>query len=147
METLNRQQVYEKVREFFSRPGAVFGYSGSMCVYRGDGDPLSPVRCAIGCLLPDNLYDDGMENTGAEEVYNGDWHNFDDSGNEYEGYGIGHLFDPSDEGMPYFLSEMQEIHDGVARRLKGGFPDATMELFITNLDIFAKDNDLQVVNA
>lgn len=64
-------EVLDAVKEYFSRPGAVLAANmdaedGEVrCVYRGDNDPASPVRCAIGCLIPDELYNPDWEGYSA----------------------------------------------------------------------------------
>lgn len=72
---LSRQDVIDRVKEYFSRPGAVLAQfpdpeaaRGKRCVYRGDNDPHSPVRCAVGCLIPDELYRSEMEDKTADAV-------------------------------------------------------------------------------
>lgn len=46
------------------------GYEGERCVYRGPGGE----RCAVGCILPDELYSEGIEGWGADYLgrYGGD---------------------------------------------------------------------------
>jgi len=70
---MNRQEIYEAQREYFSRPGAVLAktlathgdhLSSQSCRYRLDPeDPTSP-GCAVGCLIPNELYDEAMDNLG-----------------------------------------------------------------------------------
>lgn len=62
------QEAYENIREHFSQPDAVLGKSNSGCFYRGDGDPQSPIRCAFGVLIRDDLYKPEMENKHAAAV-------------------------------------------------------------------------------
>ena len=61
--------IYNQIKEYFSRPDAVFamkdrGKDGN-CVYRLDNDPSSPVRCVVGCLIPDDLYNSDWEGAGV----------------------------------------------------------------------------------
>lgn len=59
---MNTQQVYEKIRAHFTQPGAELATETSRgCVYRGDYHAHSPVRCAVGVLIPDELYEPDME--------------------------------------------------------------------------------------
>lgn len=37
---------------------------GETCVYRGEGD----MRCAVGCLIPDDQYKDTLEGTSVEGI-------------------------------------------------------------------------------
>jgi len=59
---MNTQQVYEKIRAHFTHPGEELATeTGRGCVYRGDYDAHSPVRCAVGVLIPDEVYEPEME--------------------------------------------------------------------------------------
>jgi hypothetical protein len=58
-------EMYNQIKDHFSKPDAVLSKSppdrGGMCFYRLDRDPLSPVRCAVGCLIPDDKYNPDWE--------------------------------------------------------------------------------------
>jgi len=72
------QEAYEKMRAWFSRPEAVLareewtdeeGFTHiERCFYREGHAAESEVRCAIGCLIPDELYDHGFEGTAAHAL-------------------------------------------------------------------------------
>lgn len=64
---MTTQEAYEAIREFFSRPEATLAWDEGLgeCVYRGGGEPDSPIRCAFGCILPDDLYSPNMEGTSV----------------------------------------------------------------------------------
>ena len=72
MAVLDNQAAYERVRAWFSEEGheiaRVKRDGMTECVYRGDGDPHSPVRCAFGVLIPDELYDSRMEGRNCRAV-------------------------------------------------------------------------------
>lgn len=63
-----RMSALVKAREWFARKGAQFGYKDGYCVYRGDNDPESEIRCGIGCLLPNEAYHRGLENRGITAI-------------------------------------------------------------------------------
>jgi len=45
-------QAYIKIKEYFSRPGAVLAKDGAVhCLYRTE----TGAACAVGCLLPDHV--------------------------------------------------------------------------------------------
>lgn len=49
------QEVYEFIRAYFSRPNARLAkVDGVQCVYR---DRIDGAKCAVGCLISDELYD------------------------------------------------------------------------------------------
>lgn len=45
-------ELVDRMIEYFSRPGAVLARDGYSCYYRREVDGA---RCAIGCLLPDDV--------------------------------------------------------------------------------------------
>lgn len=64
------QAAYEQIRAYFTRPDAAQAFSekDGICVYRGydehgNRDPYSPIRCALGVLIPDHLYQPTFERT------------------------------------------------------------------------------------
>jgi len=64
-------EMYNQMKEHFSKPDAVLGKEmaiGGMCFYRLDRDPLSPVRCAVGCLIPDDKYNPDWEGLSVRDA-------------------------------------------------------------------------------
>lgn len=60
---MEAQEIFDRVWKWFvtdRNPRGVSG-NGYTCIYRGDRDPQSPIRCAIGCLLEDAEYDSCFE--------------------------------------------------------------------------------------
>jgi len=60
---MNRQEVFDKVAAHLltQREKSKDSYG---CLYRSpDG-----LKCAIGCLIPDNLYDKAIENSPVDEL-------------------------------------------------------------------------------
>jgi len=102
---MNKQEIYLKMREHFSKPNVKFGVIArdtvtEDCVYRGNSDPTSPIRCIFGCILPDDKYDPGMEGKFADQVI--------------DQYGLKDMF-PSDTWE--FIADMQALHDELARSI------------------------------
>ena len=68
MTELNRfadtQEFYEYVRNYFTQPGADRAISGETgdCVYR----TATGQACAVGCAIPDELYDSIIEGRSAK---------------------------------------------------------------------------------
>lgn len=57
---MTRQEVYNKVRDHLLAQGEQS--AGMMgCQYRAERSDGTVLMCAIGCLIPDELYDDGLE--------------------------------------------------------------------------------------
>jgi len=66
-------EMYNQMKDHFSKPGAVLGkemvnIGGGSCYYRLDRNPASPVRCAVGCLIPDDKYDPDWEGLGISAM-------------------------------------------------------------------------------
>ena len=86
---LTRQQAYEHIRHYFTRPGAKLSRGHGGCYYRHPDDGR---KCAVGCLIPDELYKPDMERRSAScvLVHDLDW----------------------DRNLVVFLSDAQVAHDG-----------------------------------
>lgn len=140
---MDRQAIYERVRTFFSQPGAQLSKSrfeddetGTNCYYRWDPETDghyadAPLRCGIGCDFPDALYDNGMEGTGVAGLfldYPAVAAHFEVQVKDAEGQMSRDVF---------WLGELQGIHDGAAN----------VEEFLQGLDVFAESSGLTVVGA
>jgi hypothetical protein len=109
MDAFKQRAIIGKVREYFSRPDAVLAYEATFkydedsgqCVYRGNGDPASSVRCGIGSLVPDSEYDPEWEGEGVYGIWS-DLHRILD-------------LDVHDESARLWLSNLQAKHDDKAR--------------------------------
>jgi len=113
------QEAYERMRVFFSRPNARIALTeGGTCVYRGEDDPASPLRCAVGCLIPDDQYHYSFE---GEAIYD-----------EI----VAKVPAIQDVDID-FLLQAQESHDASASPIQ----------FIGNLDAIADDWDLNIARA
>jgi hypothetical protein len=60
---LTTQDAYEQMRKWFSDPRHEAGWDPDhkRCVYRGDEGAKSQKRCAVGCIMPDDLYDADLD--------------------------------------------------------------------------------------
>lgn len=58
---MNRQKTYDTVKAHLLKQGERSVGPGDMCMYRGPNG----LKCAIGCLIPDELYDPKMEYVGS----------------------------------------------------------------------------------
>lgn len=62
---MNNQEVFDAVAIHITEQGGKSLMNDYMCAYRApDGK-----RCAIGCLIPDHLYDRGIEGLGINGIY------------------------------------------------------------------------------
>ena len=63
---MTNQEAFDKVWEHFVVNGGPFSRSDNAggCAYRGDGG----ARCAMGVLIPDEMYSTDMEGTRASSV-------------------------------------------------------------------------------
>lgn len=91
---MNKQEAFDTVvKHLYSMKGQSLGLidGEKACAYRG-GDGA---RCAIGCLIPDELYEAGMEGLSARRLLQ-------------QFAGVKELFDGVDSE---FLLDLQLIHD------------------------------------
>ena len=65
--TVEKSELFEKVRNHLLEQGRRAADEKGDCLYRGpDG-----TKCAVGCIIPDDLYDPDMEDCSAFEVKHG----------------------------------------------------------------------------
>jgi hypothetical protein len=118
---MDTQQAYEQIREYFAHPSAVLAKQdgGTSCAYRTD---VGGHACAVGCIIPDEVYDERMEGTSFCPNWLGRW--------QYLA-GLLHNVDKD------FLRRAQVLHDVVA---------ADAKAFVTGLDVLAAASGLVVSN-
>lgn len=93
------QEAWEKIYEYFSRPGAVIAFGKTSCMYRVGRD-LDGAACAVGCLIPNEHYDEAMdERVGSIDAY-------DIYSLMHEGY-----LNVENPGTLALLGELQAMHD------------------------------------
>jgi hypothetical protein len=129
---MDRQAIYEQVREYFSRPNAQLCKENSKdgaCYYRYDWRPTmekhygqAPMRCVLGVLIPDHCYDSHMEGLGAEELFDR-WPSL-----------LDHI-DVESERDRAWLEAMQPMHDDAL----------SVSQFLEVLDNYAEETGLIVV--
>jgi hypothetical protein len=70
MTCLNNQEIFDKVSEHLINQGcksvSVKDNNSFCCMYRGKNGNM----CAVGCLIPDELYSPDMENKSPEYLLN-----------------------------------------------------------------------------
>lgn len=96
---LNKQEVFNKVALHLLKQGvrsqSDYDDTGSFgCAYRGDNG----TSCAVGCLIPDELYHPDMENSTASSVL--------------AMFPKTQSLFTEDVKEGYFLTYLQRIHDG-----------------------------------
>lgn len=109
------QSAYDKIRAYFSKPGATIAYDVEIraCRYRtSDGR-----KCAVGCLVPDSLYTKSMENMPG-------WSAIEAAGLEDMFADVSHTF----------LNNAQSAHDHAM----------SVEDFLRMLDGIALDEGIEV---
>lgn len=62
-ETLTTETAWQRIYDHFSKPGAQL-----LCYYRRHRHAEDTVRCAVGVLIPDNLYRPEMEQNGIDDL-------------------------------------------------------------------------------
>lgn len=93
---MNKREVFDKVKtHLLSQMLRSVDTAGRMCAYRGAGG----LKCAVGCLIPDDLYTPKIEGGGPFSPK---------LDLILDKLGLG------DVEMKSFLSELQRIHDNFA---------------------------------
>lgn len=112
---LTRADIIQRVREHFSKPDTVLAFDGAKCIYRGENDPASPVRCFVGVIIPDEIYNPEFENEPASLIFD--------------------VLAPlvATDVTPAWLDNLQAIHDDHA----AGGVHFHMEDLLRDLDYFA----------
>lgn len=132
------EQVVRGTYEYFSRPGAKLAFEQrynadedeiGICVYRGDYDATSPIRCAFGVHIPDDRYDPRMEGVSAGALIDG----CPASGTTLPP--LRDLFAP--DATIAKLEYLQGLHDDIARSFEGT-PEEAVQEFLTTLESEAK---------
>ena len=125
---MTAQDAYEGIHAYFSQPDAQLARgSDGNCYYRS---PLGR-RCAVGCLIPDEIYEDSFETQSFVSL----WVHNKEIRNLFPGDQSSRLFN--------FLVEAQNLHDGdIVRGV--GREVTTAEEFISALDDLAHRYDLKV---
>lgn len=114
---MTTQEAYEAQREFFSRSDAAYGYRQETgdCCYRVPS--RETLRCAIGCLLPDDQYERDHEREDLASIKK-----------IYDNLGLVSLS---------WMRESQCLHDSCARQRH------TMGEFVGMLDALALHHGLR----
>lgn len=131
--------MYDQIRAYFSRPEAVLskiaGETGLTftCRYRLDPSNPESAACAVGCLIPNDLYDEELDEledgTGISDVIAAcEWSEVCEA--------VYDFLNLSDERTQDFLMSAQDAHDH--RDTK------TPAQFVATLDVIAERYGLQV---
>jgi hypothetical protein len=126
---MTTQEAYDQMRAWFTRPGAqlartatitVDGLNVHGCHYRLPAEPQAQKRCAIGCLIPDAIYDPAIEDQSIGTVL------------------MAHrlIDDLLDQVDIHFLEQAQELHDYNGT--------ANVNEFVIGLDNIATRHGLKV---
>ena len=140
---MNTQQAYEKMRSYFAQQGAVLAKApsqttvdGALCMYRTpEGN-----KCAVGCLIPDDLYSSALERMGIvqwQELLAGATADREFFRSEVSTVAatasvLGFLHDVDKE----FLGRAQKLHDSLASDVKS---------FVIMLDLLAEASGLRPI--
>lgn len=145
-ENPTEQEVYEYIRQYFSRPNAVLAKyedeMGDRCVYRDDFGN----KCAVGCLISDELYDSPLDakwrsENGVRVLTVGEYIESKNVGAIADVPSLQNLVNgDSEEGQKKleFLKYAQEAHDSAVT--------ADAHDFVEKLDALASARGLRLVS-
>ena len=90
----SRQEIFDYVTPLlFAQGERSMLEGGTTCAYRGEHG----MRCAVGFLIPDELYSDGLEGKSAMDV---------DMTKRLNNVIL------TDDDLGLFLTDLQDVHDG-----------------------------------
>lgn len=122
---MTNQQAYQRVRFWFSRPNARYGMGmDEGCVYRAHTNANSLIKCAVGCLIPNNIYAN-IQTLHPDIEF-------------LSLYDMSNLVPDLQEVDLEFLKKLQSMHDSCARQ------NRPMSFFIRRLDALARRYELVV---
>lgn len=127
IKALTFQQIFNKVGKHLltqleqSRRPSTTKFAGD-CLYRTH----TGLKCAIGCLIPDDIYDPDMENQSAGHLLT----RWTIPGLHHQGY---------DHPLATFLNKLQTIHDDSGREFD---PVYNKEAWSQELRMLANKYDL-----
>jgi hypothetical protein len=131
---LTKQQVFDNAYLGILKNGLSFATHpdrvGAECRYRLSGKPSDPIRCAIGHSIPDELYEESMENMQVTNP-------------ECESHLV-QVFKPDDAD---FLCEVLMVHDNlthsgtIGEELVTAFTSRMLEL-VTKYDLTLPTGDI-----
>jgi len=71
---VTRQEMYDKLFVRFSKPTTLMGINPqstsdtSECIYRGNENPASRRKCAVGSCIPNSVYKPAMEGNAVDSL-------------------------------------------------------------------------------
>ena len=65
---MNKQRVFEFVTTFLASQGKPASNDKGSCFYRTKDDNGKTLKCAAGCLIPDNVYYEAMEGENVRDL-------------------------------------------------------------------------------
>lgn len=117
---LSKLEIITKIREHFSEQGALaWDDKAEICKYRTPNGQ----KCAVGALIPDELYDPSYEGKAVQTINMFAKQDFDEF-----------LFDPK---LEPFLTYLQDLHDRAAETFNED-PARALAHFQSDLDHFAR---------
>lgn len=96
------QEIFDKAARHLLTQGVKCVDSDGICKYRGD----EGTACAVGCLIPDELYDQGIEGVSVSYMAC-----FDNKEQELIFSLLASGVDLSDRLVRNLVSELQDCHD------------------------------------
>ena len=114
---MTEQEIFDSVLAHLRKQGRASVNGQGKCAYRGEGG----TSCAVGCLIPDELYDSRIENWTVESILglraNGAGARENEAYREVLARIAGHLGQENE----YLLATLQEAHDH--KLAKSDLPD------------------------
>lgn len=107
MKNVTLQEVFDRVvKHLLAQGKKSLSADASNCAYRGFDGNMNTLMCAVGCLIPDNLYKPAIDNDFSETDIESILYKFG-----MDGLFDFKVIDSSDINFLNFLKKLQYIHD------------------------------------
>lgn len=100
---MTEQEIFDKVAEHLQKQGRCAMGEDGFCVYRGE----EGTKCAVGALIPDELYDSNIEGVTVADIPR-----YDDTEEDARKLVLlGRLQRVHDNGYPWLLASVAEEYE------------------------------------
>lgn len=124
MSLMSNQEIFSKVYTFLLNQGLSAVSDDGACAYRG----AEGTMCAVGCLIPDELYQEDIETTGVKSVV-------------HEGI-LEEVVDCKDSKTIALLESLQSIHDNIV--FVNDTPEVWLAAFKRDMEYLAGEENFEI---
>ena len=117
------QEIFDGVLAHLRKQGKASVNDVGKCAYRGEGG----TACAVGCLIPDELYDPRIENWGVGSILNMRTHGVGIDETEVYREALSRIASHLGQENEALLADLQSAHDNQLAKLGLPYWERAME--------------------